>query len=588
MTMQTPDHPFNAVPISVSDQLRRASRTHPNRIAVIHQGRLISYQELDDQVDRFAQLLLKTGLKQGERVLFALARKPELIVTFLAIARLGAIAVPLDFRGSLEEIQAIRQLVNPSGTIFHAEFADQIGKLKPDEWHVSIDSDQWLSEIEPIDRSFVYPFVSENDPVYFNFTSGSTGRPKAAIATHRQLFTNTLAACVALKITQNDVHLPMFAVMSHPHETFCRSLFTAGTTVLIDSIYPRAIARAISEHHVTCTMAVPPIYEMLLPFADSPSFAFKSLRIPESGGMATSSWLRDRFSAKFGIPIIPVWGSTESMGIAFASPVSEPVPDESCGKLLPFYDARIVNPDGQDVSDGEPGELMLSGEGVTKDYWQATHENQSAFQNGWYKTGDIFRRNEEGFYFCVGRKDNMIKVGGIKVYPGEIEAQIILHPAVREAVVVPFQDKLRGVVPLAAVVLKPGESTTEAQLRHFLSKRLPKAKVPRAFRFLTSLPRIGSGKINFTQIGHSIEDSGSISDREYEQMIETIDIKLLNLLNERLKLSLNLQSGQARLRYSPERIEETIRRLQEYNSGPMHDSVVQQIFRLILSIPQYM
>ncbi len=586
--MQTPDHPFTAVPINLSEQLRRAARLHPTRTAIIHQGQIVSYEELDELVDRFSSHLHRKGLRPGGRVLFALTRKPELVISFLAIARLGGIAVPLDWRCTLEEIQAIRNLVNPCGTIHHAEMTDQIGRLSQDEWSVRIDPDRWKDDLGVIDPTLKYPTMSDDDPVYLNFTSGSTGRPKAAIATYRNLHTNTLASCIALRITSNDVHLPLFAVMSHPHESFCRSLFTGGASVLLDSIYPRAIARAISDHQITCTMAVPPIYEMLLPFADSPAFSFRSLRVPEAGGMATSSWLRDRFSARFGVPLVPVWGSTESMGIAFASPPNGPVPDESCGRLLPYYDARILGSDGQDAPDGEPGELALRGDGITRGYWQATHENQIVFQDGWYRTGDVFRQDKEGFYYCIGRKDNMIKVGGLKVYPGEIEAQLILHPAVREAVVVPFQDKLRGMVPLAAVVLKPGESTTEGQLRQFLSKRLPKAKIPRVFRFLTGLPRIGSGKINFTQIGHSIEESAVVTDREYEQMLDSIDIKLLNLLNERLKITLNMQSGNVRLRYSPERLEETIRKLQEYNSGPMHDSVVEQIFRLILSIPQYM
>ncbi|MBN1552459.1 AMP-binding protein [bacterium] len=586
--MKINNRPMKDMPVFIDEQLRKYAELVPQKTVIFYDDRKYSYRDLARDVDILAEHLRFLGLQNGDRVVIAMHRRPEIIVAFIAISKAGGIAVPLDFKLSLKEIDEIRRLTDPIGTIFSKDLKSQIGSIKEGEWRLEIeDSTTFASfseQVAPLSERERLP----EDLVYLNFTSGSTAKPKAAMATHKQLFYNTLASCEVFKINENDIHLPLFAVMSHPHEIFYRAILTGGSIALVDNLYPRSIARAITKYKVTCVMAVSPVYELLIPFAGSTQYDFRSLRLPESGGMATPAWLQERFKDSFGVPIFPVWGSTETMGIAFASELNGITPRGSVGRILPFYDSRIVDSKGNEVSEGEVGELLLRGSAITDGYWRAEDETRRVFEDGWYATGDLFHVDEQGYYFYHGRKDTMVKVGGMKVYPAEIEAVLYTHALIREAVVVPFQDRLRGVVPLAAVVVEPGEMLTEAQLRQFLKDKLARFKIPRIIRFLPDLPRTSGGKVDRKALTTGVPSPSDSPELTIQRRIEAIDLKILHLLNERLKLLMDIKDSSKISTFKPDQIQETIQRLQEFNPGPLHDTFVEQLFRLILSIPQYL
>ncbi|MBN1295227.1 AMP-binding protein [bacterium] len=578
------------VPITLDEQLERCGREYGHRTAIVDQSVRLTWQEVLRMVNVTAADLIDRNVQAGDRVFIAMERRWEIVIAYLAVARVRAIAVPLNFKSTRAEQEALTAFVKPSALLLHHDIASSIStdadgavRLILDDDNVRIRLHHAASNAEA-DRTGTWPSCQPDDLVYLNLTSGSTGQPKAAMATHRILYGNTAACVRHFDLSENDVHLPLFAVMSHPHEIFCRALFTGACIALVENLYPRTIAETIHHHRVTCIMAVAGVYSLLLPFIASGKYDISSVRLPESGGMSTPPALEAKFKELCGVPIIPVWGSTETMGIAFSTHLDGSSPSGSVGTLLPGYQARIVDRHFHSLPSGEIGELLIRGTGVTSGYWQDSPLTESAFHNGWYRTGDLFEEDTLGNFFFRGRMDAMIKAGGFKIYPAEIEAALFTHPLIREAVVVPFDDRLRGLVPMAVLVIEPGESLTESQLRHYLSSRLSRNKIPRIFRFLPDLPRTASGKVDrkaLLSFGSLDHEPSEIS---LERRLEAIDLKILHLLNERMRIEIQLMKVQHESAFQPERIQDTIQRILEFNPGPLHDSIVEQLFRTILSL----
>lgn len=578
------------VPLLLGEQLDRCAEMFGERIAVIDQGSKMTWAQLQRAVNLFAAELSDRGVQPSDRIAISMERRLDIVIAYLAVARVGAISVPMNFKSTRSEQEEILDLVEPVGSVYHDDIAQSVVPPGSEGWRLIIDSDAWrdtfhrVREQTDLDRTGTWPRQSPDDPVYLNMTSGSTGQPKAAQATHRHLYSNTRACVERFELTEDDVHLPLFAVMSHPHEIFCRALFTGASIVLVENLYPRTIAEMIDMHGVTCIMAVSAVYSLMLPFMASKRYDFSTLRLPESGGMPTPPALESKFKEVSGVSIVPVWGSTETMGVAFASNIDGSTPPGSVGRVMPGYEVKIVDKNGDTVPDNEIGEMFIRGAGVTDGYWRDPADSRSAFDNGWYRSGDLFERDSDGNHYFRGRMDAMIKAGGFKIYPAEIEAALFAHPLIREAVVVPFDDRLRGLVPMAVLVTEPGESITEAQLRHFLSNRLPKQKLPRIFRFLPDLPRTASGKVD----RKALLSFGSLDyEPSYASLghrLDAIDLKILHLLNERMRIELQLMKKQKDGTFQPERIQEILQRITEFNPGPLHDSIVEEIFRHILSL----
>ncbi len=331
-------------------------------------------------------------------------------------------------------------------------------------------------------------------------------------------------------------------------------------------------------------MAVPPVYNLLIPFLAEKKHDVSSLKLPESGGMTTTPGLQERFYEVSGIPLVPVWGSTESMGVALASELDGKTPSSSVGKPLPGYIAKIINISGKELPSGETGELCLRGTGLMEHYWDNPGLTGQFMKNGWYHTGDLFEKDQQGNFFFRGRLDAMMKVAGLKVYPAEIEAALFAHPLIRDAVVVPFDDSSRGIVPLALIVTEPGETLSEQQLRQFLANKLTPAKMPKVFRFLPDLPRMPSGKIDRKVLLRYANIDQKPTDDSLERRLEAIDLKILHLLNERLRIENAIKGDRKNVKFQPERIEEIIQRLIAFNPGPLHDSVVEELFMKILHL----
>ncbi len=578
------------IPLTLSEQLSRCSNLYGDRKAISDSRFSLNWREVDAVVTHLAGILLDKGAKPGDRILISMERRIEIVLAFLAVARLGAVSVPLNFKATRLERRQVIDLVKPVGGLYHKQIFELIQPPEEAGWFIWLDDDYYKdivkspSALKTIKHEKRLSHIDPDAPAYLNMTSGSTGLPKAALATNRQLTENTRACIEKFDMDESDVHLPLFAVMAHPHEIFCRALMTGASIVLLENLYPRTIVETIDKYKVTCIMAVASVYNLLIPFLAEKKYDISSLRLPESGGMVTSPSLIDRFNEVTGVPIVPVWGSTESMGVAFSTELNGSSPKDSVGKPLPGYSAKIVNRHGKQLPPGVTGEMCLIGLGIMDGYWNNKKLTSKVMKDGCYYSGDLFEKDVEGNYYYRGRLDAMMKVGGLKIFPAEIEAAIFSHPSVRDAVVVPYDQQGRGIVPMALIVTEPGEVLSEGQLRRFLLTKLSINRIPRIIRFLPDLPRTSNGKIDRQNLSFFADDKQQPTVDSLERRLEAIDLKILHLLNERMRIENAIQKDQGKVAFQPERIQEIIQKLVEFNPGPLHDSVVEELFNKILSL----
>ncbi len=490
---------------TLGEALRAVAQAQPDRPALLADKRRLSWSELDQETDRLAQLLHSVGVRPGDPVGLLCNKRPEVVTTFLACARLGAIASPVNFKlhpGRLLDQFAtvgMRTVVTERG--FDRLLAHLAPVLDDPRRVVYIDEPgqqgRTLYEENLEHPAAALDFRPDPDTVcYYNYTSGTTGRPKGAISTHRNILVNALSGIEGFGFDSDDVFLGMFSVFSHPHELFHRSLLVGGPFVIWDTLSPRIVCQVIERFRVRWMMAVPSFYEMMLDHGGPGRYDLSSLRVLEAGGAWVSAEtvyeMEERYCAYF----MPVWGSTETTGVALAMPPGQPRLPGATGKPAPRYQIRVVDESGADLPDDAIGEMLVRGQAVTGGYEKRPQETAAHFRDGWYHTQDLVRRDEQGFVHFVGRRSEMMKIGGIRVYPLELEQVIAQHPDVEEVVVVRHLERLRGEVARAVVATTPGSTLNAKMLKAFCRQLLAVYQVPRIIEFWKEIPRLPNGKVD--------------------------------------------------------------------------------------------
>lgn len=492
--------------VPLGDLLRRAAANWPDKPALLGENVRYTWAELDREVDRCATLLEAAGVGPGDPVGFLLTKRPEVVTGFLACARIGAVQVPVNFK--LHPDQVADQFATAAvKTVLvenhHRDFEALLKHLLPhlpDPRRIFYvggpgrhGDGVWERDVEPRASRF----AAHADTVcYYNYTSGSTGRPKGAATTHRNINTNGIATAEGLGFEPDDVYLGMFSVFAHPHELFHRSILTGGAFVVGETLNPRNAAEFIERHRVTWTMGVPSFYEMLLDFQAAHGGDYSSMRVLEAGGAFVSPETLERMEAAFRARFLPVWGSTETTGVGVGMLAHGPRRPGSTGKPIPGYTMRVVGEDGADVAPGQVGELWMRGDAVVSGYVNQPEETAAQFDDGWYATRDLVRVDEDGFVYFAGRRSEMLKIGGIRVFPLEIEQVVAQHPDVRGVVVVRAEERLRGEVARAIVQTVPGSVLTVRKLQAYCRARMANYKVPRIVEFWADIPKLPNGKID--------------------------------------------------------------------------------------------
>src|SRR5690242_8470513 len=485
---------------SLAYNLIATAERHPDRPALRLDDDVITYSELDDLTARLAALLIDRGLEPGDPAGVMLPNVPEFAIVYYAVLRAGGIVVPMNV---LLKQREVAFYLGDSGArlifAWHA-FADQAraGAEEVGAECIVVEPSAFAQLIATAEPMSGLVSRTAQDTAVILYTSGTTGKPKGAQLTHSNLAVNADVSKELFSLSADDAilgALPLF----HAFGQTC-ALNTAVGSGASWTLIPRFDAgkalAAIQRDRITVFEGVPTMYAALLHYADRDQFDTSTLRACVSGGAALAVELLQGFEEAFGCVILEGYGLSETSPLACFNHPDKPRQPGSIGTPVEGVSMKLVDENRREVGDGEVGEIAIRGHNVMKGYWNRPDATSEAIDaDGWFYSGDLARIDDEGRYFIVDRKKELIIRGGYNVYPREIEEVLYEHPAVREAAVIGIPHPDLGEEVGAAVALKPGADATESDIRDFVKSNVAAYKYPRHVWILDELPKGPTGKI---------------------------------------------------------------------------------------------
>ncbi|HTX62350.1 MAG TPA: AMP-binding protein [Acidimicrobiales bacterium] len=474
-----------------------AVRLHPERLALTQEGLALSYAQLDERADRVAGWLVRRGVGSADRVGLLWANDVRYVEAFLGTMRAGAVAVPLNIRQNDETLEYVLADAGCRAILTGPDQAERAAGLAASATVCELVAGP--DELQQAERQAAPPAYSRGDVCMQPYTSGSTGRPKGVPLTHRgQLW----CADVLRKIyffDESDVAL-LAAPLFHKNAamTLKAILLAGGQCVVLPGFDPIAVLRAIDRHRVTYLSGVPAMYRMLLHETEELARCdVSSIRFASAGSAPVTVDLLEQFQEVFGAPITEGYGLTEGGPDVLITPRWGINKLGSVGIPIPGCEVQLRGLDGEtEVSVGEVGELWVKNPGVTPGYYHLPEVTAQRIRDGWLATRDLMRRDADGYYFFMGRADDLINVGGENVYPKEVEQLLLRHPEVRDVAVVGASHPVKGDVPVAFVVARVPGATTAQDLTTFFHTVGPHYAYPRVIEFVDALPLTGAGKLD--------------------------------------------------------------------------------------------
>jgi long-chain acyl-CoA synthetase len=485
---------------NLAKNLTDTTRTCAERVAVRVDNEAMTYQALDEASARVAGLLHERGLKPGDRVGLMMPNVAEVPVVYYGVLRAGGVVVPMN---PLLKAREVAYYLGDSGAgrifAWHA-FADQArgGAEQVEAELIVVDGASFPDLLASAAPDNQVADRDNEDTAVILYTSGTTGHPKGAELTHGNLISNTeVARADIVRAHPDDVifgGLPLFHVFG---QTVALNVAVASGACL--TLLPRFSAehalRIIADHRVTVFEGVPTMYVALLHQSDRANYDVSALRMCVSGGAALPVQVLRGFEEAFGVPVLEGYGLSETSPVAsFNHPDRERKPG-SIGTPIRDVQMRAVDGEDHDVPQGEVGEIVIRGPNVMKGYWQRPEATAEAIRDGWFHSGDLARVDEDGYFYIVDRKKDLIIRGGYNVYPREIEEVLYEHPAIAEAAVIGLPHPALGEEVGAAVVLKPGAAISAEELRDYVKDQVAAYKYPRHVWIADALPKGSTGKI---------------------------------------------------------------------------------------------
>jgi len=480
----------------------------PSKPAVLQGDTVLTFAELDARANRMANVLAGLGVGAGDRVALLFNNDFRFLETLFGAMRLGAVAVPLNIRMGDEALRYVAEDSEAHVLVASAALAERgraLASRIPAIKELIADGPaaEDVLAYEPA-LAAASPTLPRRTTAFDEvcmqpYTSGSTGKPKGVLLTHGGQIWNTDIMRKALMA--DDTERALIAVPLYHKNAMVGAvkpfLIAGGSLVILPGFDAPEVIRAIDRYEVTYLTGVPAMYKMILAEKDALArHDVSSVRFAMCGSAEVPEELLEEFGRVFGAPIAESYGLTEGGPVPIVNTRWGLKKRGSCGLAFPGCDVRLVDGTGAEVGVDEVGELVTRNPGLAKGYWKLPEATARKFRDGWLATGDLMRRDADGYYYFVGRRDDMINVSGENVYPKEVEDILLQHPNLRDACVVPAPHGVKGEVPVAFVVARDASLTSEDDVRKFFLERGAPYAHPRRVVFLDALPLGGTGKVD--------------------------------------------------------------------------------------------
>lgn len=500
---------------NLRDLLERRARAQVSKTFLFSEAdsRRWSYEEFNKAVNWTANLLLNKGISKGDVVSLLLPNSPEYIIAYFACFKVGALAGPVNSLLKPAEIEWVVGNSESKLMLVGSQFADLLPKKAGDHedrpFPPLVYFDNVADAVSGFDDDLKSVDLSFDDEAIIIYTSGTTGKPKGCLLTHGNVIANARQIVDWLGFTENDrllTLMPLFH-MNAVSVTTMSTLYAGASTVVSPKFSASRFWDIVDSYQITSFGSVATMLSMLLNpdsqvqdrTLENPQSAFripqsKSLRFAMCGSAPVPAEVLKNFEEKFDCLVIEGYGLSESTCRSTFNPPNEKRRPGSCG--LPIgNEMKVFDENDEELPDGELGEIVLRGDNIFKGYFKNEEATVKAFANGWFHTGDVGYRDEDGFFYIADRKTDMIIRGGENIYPREIDELLYTHPSIAEAAVIGIPDELYGEEVAAFVVLKEDKITTESDLMAFCSERLADYKCPKTFTFVTDIPKGPTGKL---------------------------------------------------------------------------------------------
>jgi len=483
-----------------------------NRLALVNRHKRFTYKQMNRRCNQLAHALRDSGVRPGDRVCSLLMNGHEQLELIFAVAKLGAIFLPINYRLTVPEIEYIVKDSGARTLFFHDEFrhlAAGVGEL------VHLDTTLYCGNARACNDDADYEAfiasgsedeinasVSADDVALLMYTSGTTGRPKGAMLTHAAHAVNVYHTTQRLPIHAETVALgvaPMFHI-GGTSVTVLQTLFQGGTVVTLPEFDAVKVLEATEKERITALFCVPSMWQMIVEELEKKDFDLSSVEFLMTGAAPTPLKILAYFKDR-GLDIYEGFGMTEMAPlVTILDKWDCERKNGSVGYPAFFVDVRTVDDNGNDVGANAIGEVICRGPNMLKGYWNKPEATAEALRGGWYHSGDLGYLDDEGFLYIVDRKKDMIISGGENVYPAELEQAMYQLSAIAEVAVIGVPHEKWQEVPAAIIVVKAGASLSEDDLIAFCNERLARFKVPKVVHFVAELPKSGAGKILKTEL----------------------------------------------------------------------------------------
>ncbi len=484
----------------------------PERVSFISSEKEIKTGEIWNSVCNLSAKLSAMGIVRGSRVVLMLSNSPEYVISYFAILYTGAIVVPVNVMLRERELRFILEDCEARAVIADKDCAEDViaaaGNM-PTLNHVVIKGDSVsqgtirLSDLieEPSD-SIPVTDVSEDDTAVILYTSGHTGTPKGAELRHCSLIRNAHAGVNLLQVRSTD---RIIGVLPFSHAfgqttVMNTAIAACATVILLPEFDAEEVLRIIEKYKITLFLGTPSMYRLMLAASEKEMHNVSSLRFCVSGGSALEPELLKAFEEHFSTTILEGYGLSETTAVSTFNHTHRDRRPGSIGTPIEAVDIKLVDDAGEEVSVGEVGEIIIKTDYLMKGYLHRPEATRTVIIEGWFYTGDMARVDDDGYYYIVDRKNDMIVKGGFNVYPVEIEKFLLSHPAIKEAAVIGVPDHILGEEVKACIVINSGMTLTAEELDQYCRQRMARYKCPRYIQFFQRLPKNSLGRISNRQL----------------------------------------------------------------------------------------